>query len=382
MLLFILFIIVLVIYNMFFDDGPTIHKKPSSTRYKSQTRTPTQRKQHQRTEVDTPINDWLNPSSSKTTFEDLISKIPKRSDDSSLQESSLNLFDQVIDSVSSQSHQSLSTTRLGKALGLPAKPTLFEFFLKNGYLTQPGRDYILTEKGIEAGGEYMNTNDGSRFVVWNLASILPHLKELLQNAALNYGDFKSLYHLTHINNLQSILTQGLLNHSAGHQYRDVSNRAVNARRQIPEPVHNEPIHNYVPFYFNVKNAMLYKVQAECESNVIILEMYKTMTCLPYTIFSDQNAATNQAKFIWKKHELNDFSWSTIYSDQWNHNGIANVSIKQKMMAECLVYQHVPASFIYRIHCQDYLTQRHVEAIVALSNHKNIEVLISPDRFFV
>ena len=90
------------------------------------------------------------------------------------------------------------------------------------------------------------------------------------------SDLTTVDHMTHIDNLAGILANGLLAHNNDHQQVDISNQAVNSRRSKPEPVYNKSIHDYVPFYFNSKNAMLYRNQKHFTHGLIILGFNKNI----------------------------------------------------------------------------------------------------------
>ena len=66
--------------------------------------------------------------------------------------------------------------------------------------------------------------------------------------------------MTHINNLDSIIRNGLYPHNNTYKKTDISNVDVNDRRVRLEPIYHKQIHSYVPFYFNPRNAMLYRNQ--------------------------------------------------------------------------------------------------------------------------
>jgi len=66
---------------------------------------------------------------------------------------------------------------------------------------------------------------------------------------LDTYNVKALYHMTHIDNLYSILKYGLLSHGNQFQKEDISNREVNSRRSVRDPLFRRPLHSYVPFYF-------------------------------------------------------------------------------------------------------------------------------------
>lgn len=126
--------------------------------------------------------------------------------------------------------------------------------------------------------------------------------------------------------------------------------------------------------------MLYAVQKRVGDNVVILEMDKNLCNLPYTIFCDRNAATYEANFTPYKSDLNEYDWTTIFSENWTKNGIQNLVQKQKMMAECLVKTHVSQSYIKIVHCQT------IEIAYSIRNLANqycmdTEIRVSPELFF-
>ena len=272
-----------------------------------------------------------------------------------------------------------STTKLGKVFGIKAKPDLFDYLVKLNYLEYKNKKYELTKNGFTV-GKYVVADDGAQFPAWNIDKITEIIQSFIKETHSNFGSFNAFYHLTHLENLESILDKGLYGHSHKHEYIDVSNIDVNSRRDKVENIHKNKIHDYVPFYFNVKNAMLYAVQKRVGEHVVILEMDKSLCYLPYTIFCDRNAATYEANFTPYKKDLNQYDWTIIFSENWTNNGVQNLVQKQKMMAECLVKTHVSQSYIKVVHCQT------IEIAYTVRNLANkycmdISIRVSPELFF-
>src|SRR5690625_285750 len=71
-----------------------------------------------------------------------------------------------------------------------------------------------------------------------------------------------LYHITHKDNLNNILQNGLESHNVARERHmikvDIADNVVNDRRKRKELIYNRSLHDYVPLYFNPKNPMLYK----------------------------------------------------------------------------------------------------------------------------
>ena len=66
----------------------------------------------------------------------------------------------------------------------------------------------------------------------------------------------SLWHLTHVNNIYSIINQGILNHYLAHDNNkdlvDISNRGVQQWREYKEPIYRKRIHEYTPLFISKK----------------------------------------------------------------------------------------------------------------------------------
>lgn len=273
----------------------------------------------------------------------------------------------------------LSTTKLGRVFGVKAKPDLFDYLVNLKYLEFKNKKYELTKKGFEV-GRYGIADDGAKFPQWNINLITDIIQSFIQEKYLNFDSFNTFYHLTHIDNLESIFEKGLYCHSNKHEYIDVSNIDVNSRRDKVENIHKNKIHDYVPFYFNVKNAMLYAVQKRVGEHVIILEMDKSLCCLPYTIFCDRNAATYEANFTSYKKDLNEYDWIVIFSESWTKNREQELVKKQKMMAECLVKAHVAKSYIKVVHCQNIEKAYNIRTL-ANQYCLDIDIRVTPELFF-
>lgn len=166
--------------------------------------------------------------------------------------------------------------------------------------------------------------------------------------------FDDIFHMTHIDNLKNILKNGLLSHNNPYKKIDISNQSVNQNRNKIEPIYKNNLHNYVPFYFNCRNAMLYKAQKEFDKNIIILVFEKDIMLTDNSIFTNKNAATNDVNFTNDIQDLlnNDFiNWDDVNATSWHNYGNPNKDLEQTMMAEILVLHKVDISKIKNICCQ-------------------------------
>lgn len=244
-----------------------------------------------------------------------------------------------------------STKEICQIYGLQFNPFVTNFLINNKYVFRSDNGvYHLTKLGEQYGKMDLNHNNQRR-IFWNKEKFAPILQNLKKYFIENHKNRFKLYHMTHMDNLKSICEIGaLFSHNQIQNYTDISNQSVNARRSIQEPFYNRSIHDYVPLYFNPRNAMLYNVQRNFGKEVVILEIDIDICLQPYTIFTYKNAATNDALFVDDISELldNDEWWHHIRQRSWSDDTTGFT--KKAMMSECLILNNIPVSYIKNIHC--------------------------------
>jgi len=166
-----------------------------------------------------------------------------------------------------------------------------------------------------------------------------------------------IYHMTHIDNLKSIIKHGLRAHGNQHQKNDISNGDVNSRRSHREPIYGKKIHSYVPFYFSPRNAMLF-VQ-DFPEDIVILVLDASVLYEDDVIFTDGNAASQRTEFYSDLNELDRLDWQCIRANYWGdfYDG------KRKKMAEILVPKKVDSKDIKVIVCQNESSKKRVRKII-------------------
>jgi len=284
------------------------------------------------------------------------------------------LLTKYTDSIKSTSNL-ISTGAYGEIIGIDAKPYLFDNLISLGLIEKPSKSYQLTQEGHKFGA-YLEAEDGVKFIGWN-QELLDSLIDPLKKGITKSLNFR-IFHITHISNLESILIDGLYSHNNAHKYLNISNMEVNARRNKAEKHHNHNIHDYVPLYFNPRNAMLYQKENEFKNEIVILEIDKSIINQNYTLFCKGNAARSDVDVTPSKIKVEKFPWNVINSKYWSHNGIIDGKKKSLMMSECLVYKHIPPLFIKHIH---YKNSQFVSKLSKLSSSYNKDIQISPNLYF-
>ena len=203
-------------------------------------------------------------------------------------------------------------------------------------------------------------------------------------------------HMVHHKNLKSILNNGLLSHNEAYGKglitTDISMAEVQTRRdkkdiQVGARVLN--LHDFVSFYFNSRNAMLYtKKVGHTQDEIVILlclaDILDTkMDDKKFAIFSEGNAASNDTKFYSGKSQLVNIDLGLLRSGSWNSNDEALKSEqKRKMCAEVLVYPSVSPSEICWIICPNKTMLAYCnEQLSLVPETSHIKAIVDTTYFF-
>jgi hypothetical protein len=195
---------------------------------------------------------------------------------------------------------------------------------------------------------------------------------------LNCLNIATIDHMTHIANLSGILSHGLLAHDNHYKKVDISNREVNHRRTAPETVYHRSIHDYVPFYFNARNAMLYRNQKTFGDAVIVLGFNTRIIDTSGTVFANANASCERTQFSGQTKVLNSYNWKRIFSRSWYSYGQYDQELKKQMMAEVLVYNQVATSNLDVIYCSTQAVADYINANFSLDG---VDVSVDTRQFF-
>jgi hypothetical protein len=192
-----------------------------------------------------------------------------------------------------------------------------------------------------------------------------------------YG-INSLWHISHRDNLSSILENGILSHNMAHnigQKRivDISDSSVQRWRKRSEPCYGRPIHDYVPLYMKCRNPMLFRLKDRNES-LCLIEVSLSVLKNSEILFTDGNAASAKTSFYSTADELRYLSWDILNSEYWSEFEDG----KRIMCSELLIYSKIEPSHIKRICCYSDDTARFLHA--SMERH-NVIINVLPDLFF-
>lgn len=184
-----------------------------------------------------------------------------------------------------------------------------------------------------------------------------------------------IYHFTHIDNLDSILTAGVLEcKRQAAPERDVGEPEIQAGRslrRVPDPP-GGTIHDFVPFYFTKRSPMLYRLirhyktsyrgkQEEFVYIVSALDLIQNAG-IPF-VFSDGHSTVRVTDFFTSANDLDKVDWDVIADNNWQDTAEDN-DRKRRKQAEFMVKGQFPLTLSLGFAVMNDSMVERVKAIVA------------------
>ena len=194
----------------------------------------------------------------------------------------------------------------------------------------------------------------------------------------------SLFYITHIDNVPSIISNGILSHNsvedAKLEHTPVYDHAIISNRKKMETGAGKSLWEYVNLYFQPRNPMLYQVLIKNSIDCIVMIAVKKSVIETLGVFiCDGNAASVDTRF----YSNNKFSviepeiLKQIKIKYWKSHD----SSKRKIMAECLVPEKVPSHLIEAIYVGNRNAADKITKSVPSLSSSNISVISEPGLFF-
>ena len=195
----------------------------------------------------------------------------------------------------------------------------------------------------------------------------------IKSSFRNYS-ITSLWHMTHKDNIKTILEEGLLSHNTMHSrprgFADISNHDVQAKRaRIKEAIYGLSLHDYVPLYINPRNPMLYTCRGQ-QDEICLLEIDVSLIAEKKYVFTDGNASSRDSDYYAAIDKLEALPWTVLQSNFWNKYPDG----ARKMCAEFLIYENIEPQYLKAIHCCSTRSQQALFAI-------NVNAAVTPNNYF-
>lgn len=201
----------------------------------------------------------------------------------------------------------------------------------------------------------------------------------------------TIYHITHVDNLPSILQDGGLWSDSrmierGGSAASIGMSTIKARR-LKLPVKCYPddcVGDYVPFYFCPRSVMLYVINCgnhpelayhRGQGLIVHLEvdLNAAMDWADSTggrwAFSLSNAGANYTEFRKRRDQLDDVDWAAVAATDFSSR-----EVKEGKQAEFLMHQFFPWPLVQRIGVMSTKVQTRVlSALVGVGHSPAVEV---------
>lgn len=193
-----------------------------------------------------------------------------------------------------------------------------------------------------------------------------------------------IYHITHINNLTSILNSGGLIANGVLQrqriyYVDIAHESIQGRRSktlVPCGA-GGVLHDYVPFYFAPRSPMLFtihkgNVEGYEQGQELVIYLVSTAESIGAAAlnfaFTDGHGIMNYTQFFDNLNDLNKIDWTIMREQYWRDTTDDN-DRKRRRQAEFLVHQFCPWTLITEIGVINSTIQAQVRQILQNYNHQ-------------
>lgn len=163
----------------------------------------------------------------------------------------------------------------------------------------------------------------------------------------NITGHKYVYNITAIENIPSIIENGILCYNAVRRlpHSSIAINTVQDRRDRVIIPNGLRLHRYANLYFDYNNPMLYK-RKDIAEQICVLAVDASIMDHPDCIFSDRNAATDLVKFYPASEGVNEIDFEKVFAKYWTHdNHYEYLNHKAIKCAEILVPQCVPYDYI-------------------------------------
>ncbi len=206
-----------------------------------------------------------------------------------------------------------------------------------------------------------------------------------------------IYHITHVNNLASIIGDGELLSDAtiiakGGPHMVIGMSEIKLRRlKLPVTSHaGSHVGDYVPFYFCTKSVMLYLLHKGNHPGLAYRGGQDPVVHLEADLqdvvdwadganrrwaFSLSNAGAFYTQFRSSLHDLGEVNWEAVAATQWSAP-----EVKEGKQAEFLVESSFPWDLVSRIGVRSVAVKGEVEAVLHKAAHKP-QVLVKTDWYY-
>jgi hypothetical protein len=183
---------------------------------------------------------------------------------------------------------------------------------------------------------------------------------------------KLIYHLTAIENLDSILENGLIARNGLQEFKDIADEEIIEHRE------KHKLNGYVPFHFIHSSPFAGKVQSLNPEDEFVYITVRRATAKKnnYKIIPKHPLALSNFELLDYNIGIEEIDWETLDKREFQDH-----ECKMICLAECISLNTVPASDFFSIYCKSNSTNAQVKEILGgKPNLNSIWVNTNPIMF--
>lgn len=180
-----------------------------------------------------------------------------------------------------------------------------------------------------------------------------------------------------MDNAPSVLQHGILSYERAEAllHHSVAMPEVQERRDHKQVPGGLRLHQYANLYFHARNPMLFK-RLDQAAALCVMRVDRDVMRLPGVVLSDQNAASDYARFR-AFGQISEIDMDRVYAADWRHQDlIAYYRQKAAKCAEVLVPGRVEPRFLIGAHVVDVAAGQRLSAL-----RFSLPVSVTPSLFF-
>jgi hypothetical protein len=206
---------------------------------------------------------------------------------------------------------------------------------------------------------------------------------------------KQIYHITHKDNLEGIISQRRLFAQSliaknPVSYYNIAHTTIQDRRALT-PVPCGPgghLHEYVPFYFAPRSPMLYAIHQRnvehCDASqadiVYLISNTETIASSGIKfVFTDGHAIMDLSDYYDDLTNLNMIDWKIMKETYWADTN-EDPDRKRRRQAEFLIYEEMPVDLIDMIVVLNETTKIFIEKMIKKFEYQ-MPVKIKPEWYY-
>ena len=197
---------------------------------------------------------------------------------------------------------------------------------------------------------------------------------------------EGLYYITHVDNIVSILENGILSHSLiesmGIHHQKIYNASVVNRKSSRKVIGEKTLWDFANVYFQPRNPMMYVVDCNISdiSNVAIFLISKKILNNKEAFIVNGNAASLSSEIISSSDNRFKEILREIRKNVDNNWWKEEDGTKRKIMAECLIPNLIDPKFIEAIYTPTEKAKNSISQKISLK-FPAVSVAVAPEKFF-